>query len=212
MLSLFRRRALVALLAVAALCAVAVGAQAAKTKATGGTTTLTPSTQAASALSAAGVTLAPIAPATAAGGSITFPIKRGKFNATTLRGRLFHSGGLAISNGKATVRLRHLTIVSTKKGATLFATVRVPKRVAKKIRRARRHHHQRAVASGHHQRLVVVRVGSLTDPKKSDDGKSVTVTVKSSKALAIVVNRLAKKHIVSAGASIGTATVAPTAS
>lgn len=213
MLSLFRHRVLVAVLSLTAFCAVAVGAQAAKTKATGGTSTLTPSPAAMQALSGAGLTLAPIAPATAGtDGSFVFPIVRGHYNADTLRGRIFHSGGLAISNGKRTVRFHRLIINSTKRGASLYVLVRVPRRVFHhRFHRGHRGHgHHAQAARRVVARIVLVRLGSLVDPQRSSDGSSVTVTVKASKALSRVVNRLAKKHIVSAGNPIGTLKIAPT--
>ncbi len=206
MRSLFRTRALVVVLSIAALGVVAVGAQAAKTKATGGTTTITPSTKAAQALNGAGLTLAPLAPGTAADGSIVLPIKGGHFNPTNLRPRLFHAGGIAISNGKRTVRFRHFVINSGKKGAALYATTRVPHRIYRWVRR----HHKRFRAHRIVARIVLVRLATLTNPQRATAGSSVTVTLKASKALAFTVNHLAKKHIVSAGAAIGTATVAPT--
>jgi hypothetical protein len=206
--SIFRTRAFVAVLAIAAMLAVAVGASAARTKATGGTATLSLSGPAAAALKANNFKLAPIAPATAVGGSLVLPINRGSFNAKNLTGRLFLGGGLKISHGKRSVPVRHLVINSTRKGGYLVAILRVPKKIAKKIHRAVRKHHAHGVLV--HKRIVALRIGKLVNPVKSSDGKSVKVTVQATSVLALVFNRVAGKHIVSAGNVIGSAVVAPT--
>lgn len=208
-----RSRALIAMLAVASVLAVAVGAQAAKV--TGGSTTLTPSAQATKVLSASHISFSAIAPGKLQSGSLVLPIARGHLNAK-LRGTLFHKGGIKISNGKRTVPVRHLVVRSGKRGAYVLAVARVPRKIARKIRQIRRHHarhharkHARA-ARLLRKRILVVRVFKLVNPVRSQDGKSVTATAKATPALALVFNRLAGKHIVSAGQTVGTITVAPT--
>ena len=56
-------------------------------------------------LSANHITVAPLAPATESGATFTFtfPITGGRFNTTTLRGFIRHSGGLSLSNGRARI-------------------------------------------------------------------------------------------------------------
>lgn len=202
------------LLAIAALAIVAPLALAAggsstptktpKTKVTGGTTTVKPSDATTKFLSDNGVTVTPIAPATAADGNLVFPIRRGRVNTDTFQGRLFHKGGVKFSKGERSLRVRRLEIVSHRKRAVLRGVVRGLH--CQKV--TRKHHRARHVCRHARHHRVVLAI--LTDLKKSEDGKSVTVTVKISRFTARVVNRLAHKVVVKPGYVLGTATIAPT--
>ena len=75
-------------------------------------TTVTPS----AALGSAGVTLAPLGRATTGdGGSLVFPIVRGRVSPEDLRGRIVHRGGLRLTQGERSLRLRRLLIRTTKR-------------------------------------------------------------------------------------------------
>jgi hypothetical protein len=115
-----------------------------------------------------------------------------------------HSGGVKVSNATKSVALRRLTIVSSKRGVSVFAL-------------ARRASHRVCSHFGrHHARIrciVVTRLRSVRIARVSDvsvsNGKA-TGTVKITAYTAALVNRLAGKHVVSAGDVLGSATVAPT--
>jgi hypothetical protein len=76
----------------------------------GGETTLALDSGAAGALQSLGVAVAPIAPASAGSGGISFPISGGLVNGNSLQGRIGHSGGLTFSKGSTKVDLRRFTI------------------------------------------------------------------------------------------------------
>ncbi len=196
-----RVRRVLALTSVISLVFVAA---AAATKVTGGTTTVTASTAAAQLLANNHITVTPIAPATASGSTFTFPITGGRLNTKTLHGVIRHSGGITLSNGTAKAALRRLTIVSDKHGVSVFALVRHhTRRVCGHIRA--RHRRFRC-------RVVVVwgsaRVATVTNTSVSNGSATGTVNITAFTARAI--NRLAGKHVVSAGDVLGTATVTPT--
>jgi hypothetical protein len=197
------RIAAAAVAAVASL-ACAGSALANGSKVTSGSTKVTASAAAAALLTSNHITVAPLAPATASVTTFTFPITSGKFNTTALRGFIRHSGGLSLSNATKQVTLRRPTVVSTKHGVVLDALVR-----------GRSHRVCRVV--GNHQfkkrcvvvtRLVTARIARITDASISNG--SVTGTVNISAFTARAVNRLAGKHMVSAGAVLGTARTTPT--
>jgi hypothetical protein len=196
-----RIRMLVALTAVAAL-AVPSAAAAAVSKVTGGTTQVTISSAVGSALSANHLTVTPLAPATASGSTFTFPIARGHLN-KNLHGVIYHRGGLAISNGTRTVRLRRLTIVSDKSGVFLRSLVAGPTRRTCHV--SGRHHHRLRCVS--RTRLVTRRIATLTDVTVS--GTTATANVALTGAAAQEINVLAGKSIASAGTVLGTATITP---
>jgi hypothetical protein len=208
-----RPRALAALLAVTALVVLAfgaTGAQAARVKVTGGTTTVTPAAPVVQALTNLGVSVSPIDPATAASGAYTFPIVRGWVNTDNLHAFLVHSGGVKFTKGERSIALRRLVILSTKRGATLYGRVsRGACRVARVKTRGHKRAHRvvRRVCRLHHRYLPVAR---LVDPQRSDDGTSVTATLKLTTITAKIVNRLAGQHLVNPGTVLGTATIAPT--
>jgi hypothetical protein len=195
-----RKRMLVAVLAIVALGLAAVAAQAAKV--TGGTTKITASPAAAKVLSDNHITVKALKPATASGATFTFPIAKGHINVKNLRGTIFHRGGLSLSNGTHTVVVRRPVIVSTKRGAWIVAGARVPGTC--KAKHGRRHKVRCWVRHRFHQ----VRIARLTGAKLS--GASATATVKITPATAQIVNALAGKKVVKAGATLGTATVTPT--
>jgi hypothetical protein len=177
-----RIRILTALTVVVALAFASVALAA---KVTGGTTTVTASNAAAQALSANHIAITPLAPATASGNAFTFPIARGRLNAKTLRGFIVHRGGIAVSNGTRTVRLRRPTIVvANHKRASLFAVVR-----------GRR-------------RDVVARIARIKDITVSNGSATGTVTI--TQFTARLLNALAHKPAFKAGDVLGTATTSPT--
>ncbi len=196
-----RIRRLVALAAVMTL-AVAGVATAAVTPVTGGTTQLTVSSGVQSVLAANHLTVTPLAPATAAGATFSFPITRGHLNASNLRGRIEHAGGLALSNGSRTVRLRRLTIVSNGRGISLFALATGP--AHRSCHRTGRHR-LRCFVWTHLRTAQIARVTNLTT-----SGSTASATVNLTPFSAGVLNRLAGKTITAAGTPIGTVTIAPT--
>lgn len=192
-----RLRSLVALTAVLALAlaSVAVAAPNAHkvTKVTGGTTNVTLSSAASALLSSNHITVTPLAPATASGSTFTFPIARGRLNAKN-RGFIVDKGGFALSNGTRTIRVRNLTIDSTKSGVSLYGVV------------------VRAVTVGHRGRVRIrrgiARVARVTGVKISNG--SATGTVRLTGVSAAYINLLAGKKVATAGAPLGQATVTPT--
>jgi hypothetical protein len=208
-----RPRAFAALLAVTALVVLAfgvTGAQAARVKVTGGTTTVTPAAPVVQALTNLGVSVSPIAPATAANGTYTFPIVRGRVNTDNLRGFLVHSGGVKFAKGERSIAVRRFVIVSTKRGAKLYGRVsRGACGFARAKARGHKHAHRvvRRVCRFHHRYLAIA---NLTDPQRSEDGTSVTATLKLTAITARIVNRLAGQHLADPGTVLGTATIAPT--
>jgi hypothetical protein len=196
-----RIRMLVALTAAAAL-AVPSAAAAAVSQVTGGTTQVTISSTVASALTADHLTVTPLAPATVSGSTFTFPIARGHLN-KNLRGVIYHRGGLAISNGTLTVRLRRLTLVSDRGGVFLRSLVAGP---TTRTCHVHGRHHQR-LRCVTRTRLVTKRIATLTDVTVS--GTTATANVTLTAAAAKEINVLAGKSIASAGTVLGTATVTP---
>ncbi len=196
-----RIRRLLALTAVMTL-AVAGVAAAAVTPVTGGSTQITVSSAVQSALGANHLTVTPLTPATASGATFSFPIIHGHLNTTNLHGRIEHAGGLALSNGSWTVRLRRLTIVSDAHGISLFALAAGPgHRTCHHIGR----HRLRCVVRTH---LRTARIASVTNLTTSGDTASATVNLTPFSAR--VLNRLAGKTIAATGTPIGTTTIAPT--
>ena len=104
-------------LALLALCALLVAAApaAAKSKSSTlklsrGATTLTLDKGATDALASLGIAAAPLAPATAEGADLAFPITGGRVKAKTLAGAIRHSGGLSLSLEATRVDLRNFVI------------------------------------------------------------------------------------------------------
>jgi hypothetical protein len=109
--------------AVLALCALLLLAAPAAAKSKkgstlklkGGATTLTLDQGAIDALTSLGIAAAPLAPATADGADLRFPLTTGRVKAKTLAGKIRHVGGLALSRESTRVELRNF-IIDTKKG------------------------------------------------------------------------------------------------
>jgi hypothetical protein len=89
---------------------VTVRATPAQVELAGGATTLALDSGAAAALASLGVEAAPVDPAGAASGGLSFPITRGKLDAKSFAGRVAHSGGIRLSKGSTSVELTAFTI------------------------------------------------------------------------------------------------------
>jgi hypothetical protein len=170
-------------LAVSGLGISAVGAQAkvpSKThlvRITGGTTTLTPTAATVSFLTSHGVTVTAVAPATLSGTAVSLPVIGGVARPKNLNGILLHRGAVKFATAKRSVTLRHITLWKLGKRAHLSAR-----------------------AAGR-----TLLLGNITGLAASVTGKTATVTgeVHLSAAAAHVINRVAGKHLVSAGADLG---------
>jgi hypothetical protein len=188
-----RTRILAVLTAIAALALTGVSVAAPTAKhVTGGTTSITLSSGASTILSNHHLTVAPLAPASANGSKLSFPIAGGRLNAK-LHGFITHRGGFAISNATRTVRLRRLRIVSSASGVALRALV------AKGV--VTRHGHRRI-------RFYDASVARITGVKVSQG--TATGTVRLTAVSASIINRLAGAKVAAAGNPIGTTTIAPT--
>jgi hypothetical protein len=192
----------VIVLAVIICLAVTGVALAAFSKVTGGTSQITASAAAAKLLSDNHITVTPLTPATQSGAAFTFPIAGGRLNLKTLRGVIRHKGGLSLSNGTRTVTLREPTIVSTKRGAWLYARG-LDERVCRPILLPHPQVTCLAVLRSHTE-----RVAHLTDVKVT--GGSATATLTLTTASARLIDALAGKHVASAGAVLGAGTITPT--
>ncbi|MFN8160532.1 MAG: hypothetical protein U0R52_05740 [Solirubrobacterales bacterium] len=179
-------RTVVVAAAVAAsmLALVAASAQAKVVKVTGESSTFTPSAQVTGFLANHGVSVSAIEPASIQDGKLTLPIVAGRVNTKNAHGVLAMKGGIELSKGERSVKIRHFVAVNTNRGAWLGA--KVGKR-----------------------RLVVAR---LTDRSKQVDGTSATVSanLRLSRPAAKLINRVAGAHVVSAGALLGSATATVT--
>ena len=192
-----RLRALIgaALLALCLMAVGATGAQAAKVKITGGSTTITPSAAATQFLTTNGITVSPIAPATISNGAVTLPVAGGRIDPANLHGFVTHRGGLRFTKGTKSLALRHFLITSTRRGA--FLDVTTPLRHCRFVR-ARRGHRRARVCFN---RATLVRLARLSNVVRN--GNSVTADLLLSRRAAGFINRLAGKHVVSAGANLG---------
>jgi hypothetical protein len=200
------RRLRVALL-LAGIASLVIAASALAAKVTGGTTTITPSSVTTTLLANNHITVTPTAPATASNGAFTFPVTRGRLNTKTLHGRINQAGGVQLSNGTSTVVVRHPVLISTKRGAYIWALVRGQSR--RVCTGFRRHHPRHAVC------LVVTRYRSariLKITSGSVSGSTFSGNVAITQATADVINRLAGKTVVAGGAALGTISIAPTLS
>jgi hypothetical protein len=196
-----RRFRIAAVLAAVASFAIAGTALAAKI--TGGTTTLTPSSTATTLLANNHITVTPVAPATASNGAFSFPITAGHINKTTLYGRVKQSGGVELSNGTKTVIARHLQVVSSARGAYVWALVRDhPNHVC-----YRRAHHPRHTVCVYVTRYRDARILKLSGGSVTNGTYTGNATITA--ATATLINNLAGSKIVSAGAPLGTISIAP---
>ena len=89
---------------------VTVRAVPAQVELAGGATSLALDAGAASALVSLGVEAAPVDPASAASGGLSFPITGGRLNAKSFAGSVPHSGGIRLSKGSTAVELTSFTI------------------------------------------------------------------------------------------------------
>lgn len=230
------RTALAALVAALALSLVGVaGAQAKPVKVTG-STTVTPSDQAKQFLANNGVSVATTGPATSAGGKFTFPIVAGFGDTQTFTGVLVHSGGLRFTKGDRSLVVRRF--VAVRAGDKALVLAQLPGRrgncgqvkralrsfakenpgVAKRVRKLAKRYPKaarkvvRALQNYCSDGRVIV-LARLTNLGKSVQGGTATLTadLELSRQAARLVNRIAGKKAVSAGAPLGSAvsTVTP---
>jgi hypothetical protein len=198
-MSRFRLLAAVTVIAALALAGVAT---AKVTKITGGTTSITLSAAASNVMSANHLTVTPLGSATAAGSTLTFPIAHGRVNAK-LHGFVASRGGFALSNGTRTVRVRRLTVAASRAGVSVFALV--PRLAGRRchVGGVRRRVHCQLASHGRVARIARVTGASV-------NGTSATGTIRLTGVSAAVINALAGKHVVDAGAAIGTGTISAT--
>jgi hypothetical protein len=182
------------------------------TKLTGGETTIALSDAAKSGLSGAGITATPIDPATASSGTFTFPIAGGKVKSTTAFGFVALKGGVKLTKGERSVKLRHLVIASGPRGAALFVATK-RHRFHRFSRRGFRH---RMTARAAHHRGRGFRhwtaVLALSNVKRADTGGKVVITADAAltKRAAKHLNRKLDTNAFSAGDAVGTVTVSAT--
>jgi ribosomal protein L18E len=174
----FMRIRLIAALTAALVLALSAVAHAARI--TGGTTTITPSAAATKLLSDNGITVSALKPATlGSDGAVTIPIRNGHIRLKAMRGFVRHKGGIALTDGSTTFKLRRPAVVLRKHHTFIVAAVR----------RNNRPWHIR-------------RVARLTDLQRT--GTTATATVHITRVVAKAVNALAGKHVVNPGAVLGT--------
>jgi hypothetical protein len=159
--------------------APAMAAKQVKHKVTGQQTTITPSAGAVKFLTTNHITVSTLGAATLTNGSVTFPITGGFVKTPSLDGTLVHSGGVKFSNGTRSVSLQ--SIVAYRLGHNTFVTGRADGRL-----------------------MIIARV---TGAKVSITGKTATATgeLKLSAGVAQRINHVFGKHVVSAGADLGSA-------
>lgn len=166
----------------------AVAADAAKqqrVKLDGNSTTITPSAAVTKALADNGVTLSTLGKATASNGSVVLPITGGRVNPTNLRGVVRHAGGIKLTKGNRSLKLRHFVIVSRKRGAVLAV---------------------HANRKGKGRNVVLARLANV---QRSEAGGVTTVTadLRLTKRAAKLINKRLKVGFAKAGALLGTAKV-----
>ena len=176
------------------------------TKLTGGTTTVTLGDAAKSGLAAAGITAAPIDPATASGGTFTFPIAGGKVKSSTAFGFVALKGGVKLTKGGRTVKLRRLLIASGPRRAALFASTG-RHRLHRFARHRARSSHRRRHGFG---RWTAVR--RLTNVQRDDAGGKIVITADAAltRHAAKLLNRKLGTTAFAAGDAVGTVTVSAT--
>ena len=185
-------------LAASALAALAVAgvatAQSApeRVRIDGERTTLTPSAALSAALSARGVTLTPVGRVrTGEGGSLVFPIVRGRVNPPDLRGRIVHRGAVKLTLGERSLRLRRFVIRTTRRGSVLTATA------GRACRRALRRCGRR------------IALARLTNVRRSDAGGLLIATADLvfTERAARRINRRLGAQVVGADTALGTAKI-----
>jgi hypothetical protein len=221
-MNLSTRTLLSALVAAAVLLVGATAAQAKIVELTG-STTFTPSSQAKTFLSNNGVAVAPVGAATAEGDGYVFPIAAGFGNTKTFYGLLAHKGGLKFTKGERSAVVRRFVAVRVKNAAVLLAQVPGVKGGCGRLRSAlvrfglnhqgqlRKHPKAtrkllRAVRSYCSGGRVIV-LAHLTNLAKESryNGALLSADLKLSRESARLINKLAGKKAVSAGAPLGTA-------
>ena len=204
--------ALAAFALVALAAAPAQATKAKPVKVTGENTTLTLSAAAAKALADNGITVAPIDPATATDGTLSFPITGGRVNPDTLRGFVAHRGGIKLTKGDATAVLRRFVIVNSRRGAYLGGLALVRKRVGGNGFRGV---HRGAGKVRFVQVYRAIRILTLSNATRADAGGRVVVTADASLAApaAAYLNHKLGVTLFTKGLAVGsakvTATVAP---
>lgn len=212
-----RATAVSAVAAVAVAVAGVAGAQSApeRVRLDGERTTLSPSAELGRALGAAGVTLAPVGRARAGeGGSVVFPIVRGRVDRQTLRGRIVHRGGLRLTKGERSLRLRRLVIRTTERGSVLSAIAgrscrrglrRELRRRAVQARRGSR----RPGALRARRRCGRMALARLTNVRRSDSGGLLVAgaDLALTRRAARRINRRLRARLVAGDAPLGTARV-----
>jgi hypothetical protein len=174
------RRTLSVLAVTVGMLVLTSAAQAKPLHVTGTKTTITPSAQATHFLSARHITVTALGPATISGGSLTLPISGGFVTKSAKSGLLRHEGGVQFSKGSHSVAVRRFVLIANAHRGILTATV-----------------------AGH--RIIIAR---LIDITRTVSGKSGTLTgeLTLSAAAAHRIDRLFGKHVVSAGADLGSLT------
>jgi hypothetical protein len=186
---LSQRALLLCALVVSGLGVSALGAQA-KTSPTptkakfiivkSGTTKITVTDATAKFLATEGIIPTAIAPATVSGASATLPVKGGLAKAKSLDGVLLHRGALKFATSSKSLVLRHITLYKLGKRA-----------------------HLAAVVGG-----KVLRLANVVGLTATATGKTATVSgeLHLTAAVARLINKLAGKHVVSAGYDFGSFT------
>jgi hypothetical protein len=206
----------------------AVGAEAKLVKVTG-STVVAPSAGAKTFLANAGVSVAPIGPATAADGNFTFPVVAGFGDTKTYRGLLAHSGGLTFAKGDRSQAVRRPVAVRVGKASVLLA--QLPglrggcQSLRQSIKRFAIHHkgYTDPLATPRYSKVVkrfikatkrycsqgrVIVLARLTHASKSVSGNTATLSAELhlSGQAARLINKVAGKKVVKAGALLGTGT------
>jgi hypothetical protein len=213
----------------------ATAAQAELTKVTG-STTVTPSPQAVQFLTNNGVSVETTGAASAANGSFTFPIAAGFGDTKTYEGLLAHRGGLRFSKGDRSAVVRRF--VAVRAGGTAVMLAQVPGlrggcgHLKQALQRYAANHpgvrHKVLWAARHYPRAArrfvrsvrrycsdgrVIVLATLTNLSKSVANGTATLgaDLLLAKPAARLLNRLAGRKVVSAGAPLGSAvsTVTP---
>lgn len=212
-----------AVTAIAAAIVTVAGASGAQTpservKLGGERTTVKPSAQLSQALAAGGVTLAPAGRASSGeGGSLVFPIVRGRVERQSLRGRIVHRGALRLTRGQRSLRLRRLVIRTTKRGSVLSAKVgraacrRALRRNLRGQAQGTRRGQRRLGArrGGNRRRCGRIALAKVTNVQRSDSGGLLVATadLALTPRAAQRINRRLGAQILTAGAPLGTAKV-----
>ncbi|TIC87552.1 hypothetical protein E8D34_10590 [Nocardioides sp. GY 10113] len=151
---------------------------------TGGATTLAIAPGTAQVLTDNGISVAPVSQAKVTGKGIAFPIQGGLVNATTLAGRITHSGGLMFSAGGKDLTVRDFTINTRKGGLTAYV-----EEVGKRIR------------------LLDLRLGKAKVDATKKRVKISNVGALLSDKAAAALNDYYSTDLFAGGLKIGTATV-----